>query len=123
MKNNSCRTQNAKTELLEHLNSIQFIKRIEGKTIEGEILSYIKCADIEYDEVPAVINIKLKCNYNADMMAEFLLKLDIDYQYGHNPSFSGIIWYIDGTWSIKLSHDDYEWWEYITYHEIPEDLK
>lgn len=122
MKANN-KIQNAKLELLEHLNYIKFIKRIENMPINGEILSYIKCADIQYDEVPDVINIKLKCNYNFDMMDEFLLKLDLNYEYGHNPSFSGIIWYVDGTWSIKLSHNDFEWWEYISYYEIPDYLK
>lgn len=93
--------------------------------------SKIKCASIMLEPTYlSTIAINLVENFTDDQSAEFLAKLDFDYDAGYGTQYLyGYIWYEDGTWSERSEYDGSEWWRHkkcppIQYAEtyIPDEL-
>lgn len=102
---------NAKTEFTDHT---------QGKKV--------KCAAISwpdhYDEISdswETDELYLKVDHSQLDFAEFLKKLDYEYDSGYGgQNLYGTIWYEDGTWSSRGEYDGSEWWEFNQCPEIDE---
>jgi len=96
--------QNARMEFLAHIADRQ-----------------VKCAIVIYKPDYYTEHEKyLRCDYDADQLANFLKRIDFDYDdgYGHQ-MVEGTIWYTDGTYSSRGEYDGSEWREHSGPPEIP----
>lgn len=90
---------NARAELIQHVGD-----------------RTIKCAAIT-DDTGAFI---LPINCPREQAIKFFELLDFEYDDGLGfQELYGVIWYTDGTWSVRREYDGSERWEYVTCPEIP----
>lgn len=69
------------------------------------------------------MNITLKKGHTDLEFAEFMNKLDFDYDAGYGAQYiDGTVWFGDGTWLSRGEYDGSEWWVYLSTPEIPVDL-
>ena len=70
------------------------------------------------------LSITLKKGYTDLEFAEFMDKLDFDYDAGYGAQYiDGTVWFEDGTWLSRGEYDGSEWWVYLKTPEIPEYLE
>ena len=103
---------NLKKELLDHISSIRYKRMLCARLWFSEEDDL--CIEDHYKEF------FLRRGYSLKELESFLDSLDFDYGgravYGH-------IWYDDRTWSDRVHHDGYQWWEYREYPDIPDKCK
>ncbi len=100
---------NAKEEFLEHTT---------GKVV--------KCAEIarfDYSNYKLNSLADLPVDYTEDELYAFLKAINIMYNESYGAQIlSGVIWYMDGTYSTRWEYDGSEGWEYHQCPPIPEKL-
>jgi hypothetical protein len=86
--------------------------------------SGIKCAHIIYIEDPNDTAIILPLKYTTQQLAEFLSKLNFDYNndYGTQHLF-GTVWFHDETWASREEYNGREWWQHNMCPNIPFECK
>ena len=112
---------NARQEFIEHVNRVlDYIGR--GK-------HDVKCASVSYEEpysdkvYDEVYIASLPVDWTEDEFDLFLNKLNFNYFEGYGcQEVYGIIWYTDGSWSVREEYDGSEWWLHNFLPEIPKRL-
>ena len=94
---------NAKTELIEHMES----RRILWAQIKAEA-EYV-------DDRMTYAHFALPSGYTVNDGLRFIASLDFEYDDGYGcQELEGVVVYTDGTWSERGEYDGSEWWEHKT---------
>jgi hypothetical protein len=102
--------RNAKQELISALSTFAKIK----------CASIIKEVYYANDDRQSF---NLKVNHTPEDYANFLNKLDFEYDAGYgSQNLDGIVWLEDGTWLSRGEYDGSEWWEFNKLPNIPSEL-
>jgi hypothetical protein len=95
------------------------------KDLKDNFNSIILCADITYEpDYGSEVHFRLPIGYTGEQLAEFLDKLDFDYNngYGRQQVF-GYVWLQDNCWLERSEYDGSEWWDFKDTPLIPDYLK
>ena len=83
----------------------------------------VKCAIVQINDNLKLNTIRLRQNHSFIEMDNFLNQLNFEYSSDYGLQYLlGIIWYNDGTWSIRGEYDGSEWWQYQYCPVIPKEL-
>ena len=100
--------RNAKDELIEHLHN----------------KPQIRCIKIETPRREEQQTYLLKENFTPRELDNLLKSLDFKYDCGYGcQALFGAIWYVDDTYSDRVSLNNTELWVYLKAPQIPPELR
>ncbi len=97
---------------------IEFNSFIVGKP--DVICAYVHDIGWYYDDEAQPARIELPLGYTDEQYAEFMRKLDFNYDDGYgSQQLDGVIWFKDGSWGDRGEYDGSEWWQHQRRPNVP----
>ena len=87
-----------------------------------ELIEHIEYREVKYVAITLGCD---SCNGRRieGTLSEVLPQLDFEYGEGFgDQEIDGTIWYMDGTWSVRMKYCGAEWWSHQKCPKLPEGL-